>query len=237
MDLFCLPHAGASASIYYSWRKYLDPNIKICPLELKGRGSRFTENFYKDFSSLIEDLYLQLINNIGEKKYALFGHSFGSVICYELYQKLYENNNKLPAHIFFSGQETPEFIGRKEDYYLKNKTEEEIFKEIINMGGIPNEILNCKEMLEIVIPIIKNDLYLLDNYKYRCNRPKIQTSISVLYGSEEEINKQIICDWNNYTEKICHYIKINGNHFYTINNIKEVTDYINFFLKNYKLAE
>ncbi|MNW69143.1 Thioesterase domain protein [compost metagenome] len=46
VTLFCLPHAGGSASIFAKWRNLLDCLIKLYPIELAGRGERFNEKVF-----------------------------------------------------------------------------------------------------------------------------------------------------------------------------------------------
>lgn len=38
IKLFCIPGGGASAFVYWKYTKYLNKNIKLCLLELPGRG-------------------------------------------------------------------------------------------------------------------------------------------------------------------------------------------------------
>ena len=40
INLFCLPYAGSSASVFFKWKKYLDEDIMLYPIELAGRGKR-----------------------------------------------------------------------------------------------------------------------------------------------------------------------------------------------------
>ena len=77
MILFCLPYAGGSEAMYYGWKKYLDPGIELEAVELKGRGKRYGENFYKDLDDAVEDIYSNIKDKIMYNEYAFFGHSMG----------------------------------------------------------------------------------------------------------------------------------------------------------------
>ncbi|MBK3496406.1 hypothetical protein JFL43_16375 [Viridibacillus sp. YIM B01967] len=55
MILFCLPYAGGSESIYFKWRKHLHSSIQLIPIELRGRGKRFDENFYGSIKEAVDD--------------------------------------------------------------------------------------------------------------------------------------------------------------------------------------
>lgn len=46
INLICIPHAGGSAVVYMKWKKFLNNNVRLHPIELSGRGSRYLEPFY-----------------------------------------------------------------------------------------------------------------------------------------------------------------------------------------------
>ncbi|EHP40326.1 linear gramicidin dehydrogenase, type II thioesterase [Cupriavidus basilensis OR16] len=52
LQLFCLPHAGASATTYLRWRRLLPADIALVPLEPPGRGARLDEPLLRDFEAL-----------------------------------------------------------------------------------------------------------------------------------------------------------------------------------------
>jgi len=49
IKLFCFPHAGGAASAFSSWKRRLDHRIELRPMELPGRGKRFSEKLILDF--------------------------------------------------------------------------------------------------------------------------------------------------------------------------------------------
>lgn len=105
VKLFCIPCAGGSANAYLKWNNYLQYNIELCPIELKGRGGRSDEAYYEDIDEAVEDVFNLIKDSINNNEYALFGHSMGGLIVYELYYKLLENGMKLPKQIFIYGKE------------------------------------------------------------------------------------------------------------------------------------
>ena len=60
LDLYCLPCAGASASVYLRWRRRLPAWIDVLPLELPGRGMRLGEPLVEDFQTLVEQLCAEI---------------------------------------------------------------------------------------------------------------------------------------------------------------------------------
>lgn len=61
LDLYCLPCAGASASVYLRWRRRLPAWIEVLPLELPGRGMRLGEPLVEDFQTLVEQLCEEIV--------------------------------------------------------------------------------------------------------------------------------------------------------------------------------
>lgn len=113
IKLFCIPYAGGSATNYLRWKRYSDSAIEIVPIELKGRGGRSTTAFYENFQEVVDDVYNSIKFELGKSDYALFGHSFGSMIVYEVIKKIRQAKDQDPVHVFFSGCGPP--------YIRKNK--------------------------------------------------------------------------------------------------------------------
>ena len=78
LRLFCLPHSGASASVYARWRRVLPDWLQVCPLELPGRGRRMDEPLQRDIKALAAQLADEISRDL-DGPYALFGHSLGGL--------------------------------------------------------------------------------------------------------------------------------------------------------------
>ena len=76
--LYCLSCAGGTGALYKDWEEL---GIEVYPVEYAGHGSRFQEPLYCSVDEAVEDIFLQIDTSC---PYALFGHSMGSILCYEL---------------------------------------------------------------------------------------------------------------------------------------------------------
>ncbi|NEE49023.1 alpha/beta fold hydrolase, partial [Streptomyces sp. SID8455] len=83
LRLICLPPAGSGAGAFHAWRPYVPEHLELVPVELPGRGSRIDEPVPDDLDALVEALLHGLEPELN-LPYALFGHSFGAVVAYEL---------------------------------------------------------------------------------------------------------------------------------------------------------
>ena len=225
MILFCLPYAGGSEVIYYKWKKYLNSSIQLEPIELKGRGKRFNEAFYESLEEAVQDIFENIKDKVLHDEYAIYGHSMGSLLAYELYYKICKENVRMPKHMFFSGYKAPSIPRNEKQIYLL--PDDEFIKEVIELGGTPQEVADNEELLQLFTPILRNDFKMLEKYLYKEKKEKIQCDISILNGKEDDITLQEILVWKYHTDKEFKVYNFEGNHFFINNNVEGITKVIN----------
>jgi surfactin synthase thioesterase subunit len=228
MKLFCLPYAGGSAMIYKNknWERYLDDSIELVPIELAGRGIRYSEKLYGNFNEAVDDIYNLIKGDLDKTDYAIYGHSMGSLLAYELYYKIKQLKNKSsPRHMFFSGIQPPHLkINHKMIHHLPDKEFEE---EIIGLGGTPKEIFENKEVFKFFLPTLRADFKIIEKYNYVEKRDKIDCAITILIGREDKLTKSNIVEWKIQTQSDCNIYSFQGDHFFINSNVERITDIIN----------
>src|SRR6186713_968087 len=106
MRLLCLPYSGGSAMFYARWRRLLPSWIDVRPVEWPGRGARMDEPLATDPRVLVAQLAGELAAQL-DGSYALFGHSLGAMIAFELAHGLLDRGAPAPTILFASGAEAP----------------------------------------------------------------------------------------------------------------------------------
>jgi surfactin synthase thioesterase subunit len=225
MILFCLPYAGGSEVIYYKWKKYLNSSIHLEPIELKGRGKRFNEDFYENLEEAVEDIFKNIKDKILHDEYAIYGHSMGGLLAYELYYKIYNENVKMPKHIFFSGYKVPSIPRNEKQIHLL--PDDEFITEVIELGGTPQDIAQNEELRQLFTPILRNDFKMLEKYLYKEKKDKIQCDISILNGKEDDITLEELFSWKSHGDKGVKVYNFEGNHFFINTNVEDITKIIN----------
>ena len=213
MKLFCFPYAGGSAIMYAKWHTYIRSGIEIVPIELAARGTRMDEAVYKTFNEIIEDVLSQIIDVIRSSEYALFGHSLGGKIAYELARKINEKGLPNPKHVFFSGRGAPYVAGKNEKKYSK-MSDEEFREEILELGGTPPELFKSPDLLEVFMPILRNDFNLAESELNGKILAPFPFDISIFLGKEEDLTSDQIAGWKNFTTGNCAIYFFNGGHFF-----------------------
>lgn len=230
--LFCLPYAGGSSMVYSKWKKHVHSSIELKPIELAGRGKRYSDAFYSSFSSAVEDICTTVKDELDDTRYALWGHSMGSLLAFELAYKLKSSGYEGPVHIFFSGRYPPH-IYKNEERNFHALSDKEFIEEIFRLGGTPSGILESKELQDIFVPILRADYKILHGYRYYPKEKKLDCDISVLNGKQDaEIDPNDISQWKFYTNKECSFYSFDGGHFYINDHDQAVIRVINRTLQD-----
>ena len=227
MKLFCVPYAGGSANGYLKWRRLLDPNIELLPLELKGRGTRFLEEFYVDFDEMVDDLYHNLIQQLDGEAYTLFGHSMGALAVYKLVVKIQKNGVQPPQHVFISGREAPRYQFMRNVHPISHLPEQEFLKELEKYGGLAKEIIENEELLQILTPIIRSDFRLIEQLHLTDIMEKLYCNVTILNGLQDITDEKRMTDWYDYVDGDFELIHYEGGHFFIDSAMDEVIYKIN----------
>ncbi len=218
MRLFCLPFAGGSYYSYYPLEKHMDTRIRLTPLDLPGHGRRMREPLLSDLDEMCTDLYDRIRDQLNEP-YALLGHSMGATLGYLLARKIMNRGDPRPVHLFASGRQGPPVPSRRKDVHLLPKPD---FIEHLQLyGGIQDNVLEEKELLDLFEPILRADFKALGNYTYREETP-LAVAITVFLGTADTTTYEEALTWQAVTgTKICIH-RFPGGHFFIFDHLKDL---------------
>jgi len=227
--LFCFPYAGGSASIYNKWRPYLRPNIELIAVELAGRGRRIQEPFYTDVPEMIDDVFNKVTDDLDDSPYALFGHSMGGMISFRLAQKLSQHALPPPMHVFFSGRGAPNTLRPdKKLYHLLDDTE--FRSKVMNLGGTPPEFFEHPELVELFLPLLRNDFRMAETDPRGQRVEPLKNDISVFMGKEDDLSAEECDSWKHCGAGRCTIYYFNKGHFFLHDETEQIVRIINTIL-------
>jgi len=210
--LFCLPHAGAGAAGYHGWKRLLPAAIEVCPVQIPGRENRLSEPPYLDSEALIEETALAMAGSL-DLPYAIFGHSMGALLALDLALRLREHGQPEPAYLFVSGRNATH-VPMKHGSIHTLSDEEFLDALAIRYGGLPREILETPELLELYLPILRADLTLLETHIYR-ERAPLGCPIAAFAGVEDRnVSEAGLLAWGEHTTGPFESRRFEGDHFY-----------------------
>ncbi|MGA9119673.1 MAG: alpha/beta fold hydrolase [Bacteroidota bacterium] len=209
--LFCFPYAGAGAALFRSWMEKLPESIEVCPVELPGRGQRILERPFDRISPLVDALHAGLLPYL-DKPFALFGHSLGALVGFEIARVLQERDGRTADHLFVSGCRAPHVREVKSRY--SELTDEEFIRELQHLNGTPGEVLADDELMELILPTLRADFAVCERYDYVADRP-LSIPITSFGGSEDTMVKpEHIEPWRELTTGPFSLQVLRGDHFF-----------------------
>lgn len=233
MRLFCFPYAGGGASVFKDWHQSLNTEFEIIAIRLPGRESRFNEEPINSLSLLVDFLYHNILS-LMDKPFIFFGHSNGALVCFELSRLLQRKKKPMPDRIILSAK-CPPHISR-DVKNISQLPDAEFLTELHNMSGTPIEILQNHELMELLIPMLRADFSLSENFHYE-NDITLKCSATLFYGQQDKITIEQIMAWQDLFLKPVQVIAFSGGHFFIDEQRPQVLNKINQVLNEHIKTE
>lgn len=178
--LFIFPYAGGSPAAFSKWTA---PNFETQIAHYPGRGSRFNEPAIRRLDALVENL-MREIQPLLDKPFALFGHSMGGLIAFELARSLRRFGLPRPTRLFISACAAPQVSDLNPPIHAL--PDEQFLTALKRFNGIPSEILDQPEALKILLPSLRADLEAVETYLFDSSEPPLDVPIVAFGGLDDE---------------------------------------------------
>lgn len=214
--LICLPFAGGGAGFYRAWKDLPEGSPAIVPLQLPGREELFIEEPFRNAVEAGERLAERAAELSRDyDRVALFGHSLGAVLAYETARNLDESGDGRLAHLFVSGSPGP-WSGRTER--ATELDDEEFVAKVEQFAGFRHEALADPDMREILLPLLRADVEMHENYKPVSQR-KLTVPVTSLRGTDDAlVSRDQAAEWDAATDAAFDLVEIPGRHMYLVDD-------------------
>lgn len=166
--LLCLPYAGGTAGLYRSWAEILPPEYEVHAVQLPGREWRIKEPPMRRVAPVVEAL-LEVVAPLQDRPLALFGHSLGALLAFELARAMRRAGMEEPAHLFVSGHRAPQLDSGERPVH---DAPDEIFVNSLRaLQGTPEELLANDELMALLLPALRADFEIADTYQFTPEAP------------------------------------------------------------------
>lgn len=211
LRLLCLPYVGAGASAYRTWANALPSEIEFYALQLPGREARRREAPYTQLEPLIKTV-APIIASLPPLPLALFGHSLGAIIGFELARHLRRQHGINPIHMFVAGQSAPQLPSSTQQMHLL--PDGEFIQRLREYNGTPEEVLQHREILQMLLPVLRADFTLCETYSYYQDTP-LSCPISVFCSSDDsQVSQEDLRAWSCQTSHPITFHMLKGDHFF-----------------------
>jgi len=209
MRLFCFPFAGGGASAFREWRSDAGKELEIVAVALPGREKRATEPPFYDWKPLVRELVDAIPT---DRPFALFGHSMGALIGFEVAREL-ERKGCQPKALLVSSFPAPHLplriTGRR--FY----DDEQLVQEMRRLGGTSEQLIDKDQgFLPILLRQLRPDFFVVETYEY-LHRPTLQCPITAYGGrADADVSEQDLEQWGLHTDGGFCLKMFDGGHFY-----------------------
>ncbi|MET9294004.1 alpha/beta fold hydrolase [Streptomyces sp. NPDC003077] len=215
--LVCLPHAGGSASYWFPMSAALSPRIDVLSVQYPGRQDRLNEPCRESVSELADEVTEALLP-FTDRPLALFGHSMGATIGFEVARRL-ERRGIVPAALFASGRRAP---SRHRDEDVHRRGVDGIVEELRRLDGTDPRALEDPELLGMILPAVRADYRAVETYRYAPG-PPLSCPVHVLVGdADPRVTVDEARAWQSHTTRGCDLHVFSGGHFYLADHQPEI---------------
>jgi medium-chain acyl-[acyl-carrier-protein] hydrolase len=210
-QLFCFAHAGGGPSFFRPWLAALAPEITVRRVLLPGREWRLEEPPFRHIAELVEPLCAGLEPYL-DQPYALFGHSMGAVVACEVARRFSGPSRAGPACLIVSGRRAPGLAANHRR--LSSLPDDEFLAEVGRLNGIPQEVLNEPELLDMLLPPLRADFELAETYQPLPGGRLGCPVVAYLSTADPEIDYDEVLGWQEVTTGEFTIRVFRGDHFY-----------------------
>ncbi len=208
--------------MFAGWGGCLRPGMEGWAALPRGRGMRWGEAVLNRVTAMVEDYLAGLMesDSLLEKPYALYGHSLGALVAFEVARRLEASGVRRPQHLFVGAAAAPlagplhSRLGAMEDAE---------FVEAVQgrYQGIPAEVMAEPDLMAMMLPVLRADFEAYENYRYDAGA-KVGCGITAFAGVEDEgATLEVMRGWGEVTEGGFDAVAVAGGHFF-LNESRDV---------------
>ena len=206
--LLCVPYAGGGAAIFRAWRL---PDVEILAARLPGRENRLREAPLRTIAEMADHVAAAAMPFAHELPVALFGHSMGALVAFELARRL-TAGGVAPLLLIVSASAAPSL--RRDADPLHALDDDQLIARLEEaFGDLPAEVKNSRELMQMILPLLRADLEADETYEYQSGEP-LACPILVLAGTDEELDDEALAGWSRETTGAVQVRRVAGDHFF-----------------------
>lgn len=214
--LLCLPFAGAGSSFYRPWARLAGPELRVLPLQLPGRERLIDEPPYRSVGEAVAGLLTQLPPDLA--RVALFGHSLGAILAYELALRLVPSDLEV-VRLHVSGSPAP---ARRRAGRATGLPDDEFLTTVREFAGYSEEAMQDPELLELVLPALRADVQMHEDYRPSTSDP-LPVPVTALRGAADGlVSAADAAGWAEVTSKDFDAVELPGGHMYVVEQAEAV---------------
>ncbi|WP_043193911.1 thioesterase II family protein [Streptomyces sp. NRRL F-2664] len=217
--LVLFPHAGGSATGYYTLAQALSGSAEVLTVQYPGRQDRLGEACVEDIGEMADRVVEALLPG-GGRPLVLFGHSLGSIVAYEVALRLESRHpDRAPVGVVVSGRPAASIhLSRG----LSRLADEDLASSISDLSGTPPELLADKDLMSAVLPSLRADFKAAESYRGAADS-RVTCPLYAYAGAQDHnVPREGLLRWRAHTSAEFTARFFEGGHFYLQSQEPEV---------------
>ncbi|HEX4222561.1 MAG TPA: alpha/beta fold hydrolase [Pseudonocardiaceae bacterium] len=216
--LVCLPHAGGSASFFFPMAKSIGSAVEVVAVQYPGRQARRHEPGIDNIPEFADEIFAA-VRQLDDRPLALFGHSMGAVLAYEVAIRMSQAGLPAPTRLFASGRRAPSCY---RDEQLHKGSDQQIVAELRTLGGPNQAMLADPEILAMILPAVRSDYRAVERYQSD-PRLRLDCPVTVLTGDRDpRVSLEEARSWDRHTTGPIELEVFSGGHFFLVEHSAEI---------------
>jgi len=219
--LFCLPFAGGGASTFRHWPATLPDDIELLVVQLPGRDARRAERPLDSIAAMARATQLA-VREASDLPFAVFGHSMGALVAYELARALEDEGGPRPAHVFVSARRPPDVPDRHAPIHA---LPDDQFLDALQhrYGAVPQAVRDEPDLLALLLPVLRADIKAVETYPTEGGR-KVTCPLHVYGGADDRRPApDELAGWDRAAAGDVRVRLFPGDHFYLTSAAADLT--------------
>lgn len=209
--LYCLPHAGGSASVFRPWSGQL-PGVAVCPVQPPGRETRLREQPFTRLAAMVDEL-ADVVLEEADRPFAVYGHSLGGLAGFELVRELRRRGGVMPVSLIVSGCPAPSDETSDDEPAVGSMNQQQVVQFLRALGGTPEWLLADQTALRMILPPFQADFSMKESYGYRSEQP-LELPITAIAATRDiRVTPVAMADWRAETSSNFELQTMVGGHF------------------------
>jgi surfactin synthase thioesterase subunit len=219
-----LPFAGGGASVFRSWSERAAGRFTVLAVQLPGREERFVEEPLTQVADAADDALEQIRRSVPEgEQVAVFGHSLGAVLAFEVAKRLESDGRYDLVKVFASGSPGP-WNGR--DERTSGLGDDAFLAQVRRFAGYEHPALVMAEMRDLLLPMLRADVRMHEDY-VPADHSMLSVPVVALRGMEDElVSADQAAQWAGATTGAFTYRGMEGAHMYLVDAAQAAADLI-----------
>lgn len=220
IPLVCVPFAGSGSAFFRQWRAVAPAGLEIVPVRLPGRERRVREEPYRDVHLAARGVLPEILAHIGDSgPVALFGHSLGAVLAYELAHLLTDTTRAEVVSLVVSGSPGP---WTQRTRRATGLPDDEFADRVAELAGHRDAALADPEVRRMVLPTLRADVEMHENYRPSTDIP-LAAPITAIRGTHDGlVPAEQAGEWAKATSRGFTLRELPGEHMYILNSAEQV---------------